>query len=275
MNNHSKIWAKNHNYSCDNNYKKTAGSIKSINPKQKTKKCVLVVEKSQLLRNSLIQSLQKLSRDLYFCGGTTETLHEIASPDLILLSTRSTEYEMCGAPVGFQQVRAMFPDVPMMILSDNEDVQQATWAIQHDVKGYFPASLSIEILIASIRLIFAGGTFVPADMVISGLSRNREEQGADKAPLLEMRVSELAIEEFNVCDLDHGTFTDREAEVVSLLRCGETNKVIARKLDISPSTVKVHVHNIMSKLNARNRTQVVHLLDNLLRQQAHRGAVPL
>ncbi|MEM7462064.1 MAG: response regulator transcription factor [Pseudomonadota bacterium] len=200
-----------------------------------------------------------------------ETLDGEETPDLVLLSIRSSECAACGAPAEFQQIRMLFPDIPMMILSETEDVRQASWAIQNDVKGYFPATLSVEILVASIRLIFAGGTFVPADMVVSGLSNIREEAGADVVPLLEMNGTELPVEALSVDDLDPGTFTDREAEVVSLLRCGETNKVIARKLDISPSTVKVHVHNIMSKLNARNRTQVVHLLDNLLRQQAQRG----
>jgi DNA-binding NarL/FixJ family response regulator len=53
----------------------------------------------------------------------------------------------------------------------------------------------------------------------------------------------------------------REQQVLKQLQQGQPNKVIARKLNICISTVKVHVQHIMKKLNARNRTQVVLLFN--------------
>jgi DNA-binding NarL/FixJ family response regulator len=54
-------------------------------------------------------------------------------------------------------------------------------------------------------------------------------------------------------------FTRREAQVLEQLQQGKANKVIAYELNISESTVKVHVRNIMKKLHATNRTQVAFL----------------
>ena len=53
------------------------------------------------------------------------------------------------------------------------------------------------------------------------------------------------------------TFSPRQMEILQQLWQGKQNKTIAIDLDISESTVKVHIQHIMKKLNARNRTQVV------------------
>jgi DNA-binding NarL/FixJ family response regulator len=52
--------------------------------------------------------------------------------------------------------------------------------------------------------------------------------------------------------------SERECEVLDLLASGAANKVIARKLGISPNTVKTHVARLFEKLEAGNRTEVIH-----------------
>jgi two-component system, NarL family, nitrate/nitrite response regulator NarL len=58
----------------------------------------------------------------------------------------------------------------------------------------------------------------------------------------------------------------RQRDVLQLLRQGETNKVIARKLNIREGTVALHIRNIMKRLGARNRTRLVLLTKKLLWQ---------
>jgi DNA-binding NarL/FixJ family response regulator len=66
------------------------------------------------------------------------------------------------------------------------------------------------------------------------------------------------------------SFTKRELDLIGLLRSGKPNKLIAHKLDISESTVKAHLRNIMTKLHAKNRTHAVCMLAGELdrRQEA-------
>ena len=62
-------------------------------------------------------------------------------------------------------------------------------------------------------------------------------------------------------------FSTRQAAVVEALRRGKSNKQIAYELAMCESTVKVHVRNIMKKLNAKNRTQVAFMANDRIRKQ--------
>ena len=64
-------------------------------------------------------------------------------------------------------------------------------------------------------------------------------------------------------------FTRRQVAVIDALRKGKANKIIAYELNMCESTVKVHVRNIMKKLNAKNRTEVAYLASELM--QEHRA----
>src|SRR5258706_3476658 len=65
-----------------------------------------------------------------------------------------------------------------------------------------------------------------------------------------------------------GDLTPRELSVIDLLREGRPNKLIARELEMQESTVKVHVRNILKKLNARNRTHAAFVANRLLGKDA-------
>ncbi len=111
-------------------------------------------------------------------------------------------------------------------------------ATQWGLQGCLPLSSTIDFAAAAIRLIVAGGTYLPhARSVIkdttSLIPRERVPKKAE---------SESAV------------LTPREQAVLDLLERGLPNKAIAHELNLSLGTVKVHVHNIMAKFQVRNRT---------------------
>ena len=67
-------------------------------------------------------------------------------------------------------------------------------------------------------------------------------------------------EDFNKPELPRARITAREREIVALIVAGFSNKDIARELDIAVHTVKTHVHNILEKLDVRNRLQLAALM---------------
>jgi DNA-binding NarL/FixJ family response regulator len=137
------------------------------------------------------------------------------------------------------------PDVPIILLSDRDDVEEVAKAIHHGVRGYVPTKLELSELAAAIHCVEAGGTFVPADTLVRFVLHQRAP--ANSGPEVERTLWE--------------SLTPREMEVVARLRQGKPNKVIAHELDISESTVKAFVRRILIKLHALNRTEVAHLTE--------------
>jgi len=133
------------------------------------------------------------------------------------------------------------PDVPILVLSEHEDAENIREAFALDIRGYIPTSLASLVAVEAVRLVCAGGTFAPAATLLSSW---RSTNGADSAPLIE-------------------GFTQRQAQILDCLRRGMANKLIAYELNMCESTVKVHIRNIMKKLSATNRTQVVYLTHGL------------
>src|SRR5262249_28361716 len=140
--------------------------------------------------------------------------------------------------------------LPVILLSDEEDPHHIAGAIGRGARGYITTSVSLDVVVEVLRLVRAGGIFVPAtSLIAAGRSCDR------------IAASDLS------CD---GLLTARQAAVAEALRRGKANKVIANELNMRESTVKVHVRNIMKKLKARNRTEVAIMTNELMRDE---GAV--
>ncbi len=88
----------------------------------------------------------------------------------------------------------------------------------------------------ALRLVIAGGRYFPA----TSLDANKATPTVSQVP---------ASSEYDA------KLTKRERAVLALLEHGLPNKIIAYRLGMSQSTVKAHVHNIIAKLNVRNRTE--------------------
>ena len=128
-------------------------------------------------------------------------------------------------------------DAPRIVVSDSEDYDQATSAVEDGAKGFIPTSVSLDVAVQAVRLVEAGGTFIPATMLVQSQKAKlgNGENGRDRGEL----------------------FTVRQAAVLAALHQGRANKQIAYQLQMSEATVKVHVREIMKKVGARNRTEVV------------------
>lgn len=141
----------------------------------------------------------------------------------------------------------MFAAAPLILLSDSDDPDRVFEALERGARGYIPTSATIEIVLGAARLISAGGTFVPASSLMSlTLGARHPKSATPPAP----------------------QFSHRQMEVLRLVRQGKANRTIARELAMSEGTVKAHVRNIMQKLKATNRTQIVLLTRELFRTAA-------
>jgi DNA-binding NarL/FixJ family response regulator len=162
---------------------------------------------------------------------------------MVLINTGAERVSSVATASLVSRVREALPGVPVAILSDHEDRDSVREAFNLGVRGYIPTSLASLVAVGAVSLICVGGTFAPASVLLSD----------DDAPRNEEHYLQIK------------GFTPRQTQILDCLRRGMANKLIAYELDMCQSTVKVHIRNIMKKLNATNRTQVVYLTRRFFR----------
>lgn len=197
---------------------------------------VAVVESRPFLRECIRRSiLSALAVPIFTYSSISELVDQLpeASSQLIVLSLMEASNEACAKAL--KDLSEIASSRPLIALASRNDADLARAAIRHGAKGFIPVTMGFEIAIEVIRFVLAGGAYVPADCL---LATDQLGSAASKSP---PRL---------------GALTAREFSVVRAIQQGKQNKVIANELNMCESTVKVHVRNVMKKLNARNRTEV-------------------
>jgi two-component system nitrate/nitrite response regulator NarL len=139
-------------------------------------------------------------------------------------------------------LREWFPQSFIVVMADAAEEDTIAYAMRAGVNGLIIKDMRVEAMIKSLELILLGERFFPSATV-------------EKLPFAE----EHLLAGGNGHDDNIRTMTvnisSRETEVLMHLRKGKSNKEIARELDISDATVKVHVKAILRKLRMKNRTE--------------------
>lgn len=208
---------------------------------------VVLIDPCPMSREPLVYMLNGRAEGLLVHGAADVSGCQAEVVDLVLLNIHAAPVDTEDARRQLETLRGAYgPSLPIAVIADSAEQGSVADAIRRlGLRGYLPTSLSPAVAIAAIRLILAGGTFIPLGAsapaapiaVPGGEFRHR---GSDAAEAVRL--------------------TAREAEVLRLLRQGKPNKIIAFELAIAESTVKVHIRSIMKKLNATNRTQAALLL---------------
>ena len=181
-----------------------------------------------IMRAALASALAELGAEFVEAsdaGGTLAMLDAHPGLDLLLVDLR-----MPGAN-GVDTIRALrarAPEVPVVVVSADENPAHVAALVSLGVAGYVPKSEPPAVIVSAVRLVLAGGTYVPPRLM-AGAARD--------AALPDL--------------------TPRQAEVLQLLARGMPNKSIARALGVSEGTIKVHLIAVFRTLNVRNRTEAV------------------
>jgi len=212
---------------------------------------VIIIEHSTLARTTVVKLLEhELAGWNFIDLISTESLDRALGAEvrLIALDLAGRGVESPSLRDDLAAIAARFPAAPVTLLSGTDDVDIARQALKMGIRGFFSTSVPIDIALAGLRLVLAGGTFFPQLLGAVTNGPNEHVPARSEAERsLDDRMQYLAIAEF----------TPREADVLAELQSGCSNKVIAGKLNLSGHTVKMHLQHIMRKLQAQNRTEVV------------------
>jgi DNA-binding NarL/FixJ family response regulator len=202
---------------------------------------VFIVDDHAVFRDGL-QRLINLEPDLSVCGqaGDADEAMEQApllKPDLTIIDV---SLEGTNGIDLTKLMRARFQKMRILVLSMHKEMLYAERALRAGANGYIMKRESGEVLLAAIRQVLSGQTYVSPDFnayLLENLSnRKTEPQGS-------------AIE----------NLTDRELEIFRLMGQGYGTKQIADKLHLSMKTVIFHRTNIKTKLNLTTTSELVQL----------------
>lgn len=143
---------------------------------------------------------------------------------------------------------------PIAVVSDLETRPEALAAIAMGARGFIPTTLDESLVVASLALVEAGGLYAPIQLFM------------ELDPATPTEAAALGDKDTCLASLD---LSPRQQEVLRLLSHGQPNKEIAYRLCMTESTVKVHVRNIMRKLDVTNRTQAAYLANKLIGEAPH------
>tara|TARA_Y100000746_G_scaffold70919_1_gene59080 strand:+ start:364 stop:1023 length:660 start_codon:yes stop_codon:yes gene_type:complete len=200
---------------------------------------VLIVDDHALFRVGLQGLLER--RGLQVVGAAAEgkeglRLAETLNPDVVLLDLRMPDLG------GLSVLRHMVEqglEIPVVMLTTSADEGDLSESLRNGARGYLLKDMEPDELVLALQEIVSGKivvapalTSVLADLVRHGERRERKD---DLAPF--------------------SSLTPREHEILCHLSEGQSNKVIARHLDISDGTVKLHVKAILRKLGVHSRVE--------------------
>ena len=208
---------------------------------------ILVIDDHELIREGLRPVLEQLGAE---DGGAVLVLEapnydralEIAlvhpDLDLVLLDFRMPNVTGFAALVDFQE---RYPDVPVVMMSGDDDPELVREAFDCGALGFIPKSSAKPVILGALRLVLAGGTYLPREIMAAHAPEAR--------PSASKRESSGQAADLGL--------TPRQTDVLWLVLAGKSNKVICRELGLAEGTVKNHVAAVLKALDATNRVQAV------------------
>jgi len=215
---------------------------------------ILVADDHDLVREGLCSALGVLAEtvDIIQAENVTQVRRVLAEHEDIELIVLDLFMPGGDGATLVVDICNQHPDIIVLVLSASEDAQDMQRVIDAGAAGYVPKSAGRDVLLNALRLVLAGGTYIPPELIY-GTAKS------SALPINEPGTVALSDAIDDLRDL-----TQRQKDVLKLTTEGKTNKEIARLLDISLNTVKVHMAAIFRILGVTNRTQAVAVIREML-----------
>ncbi len=225
---------------------------------------VFLVDDHVLFREGLRSLLSARGLEVVGTAGNgAEAVESVGDldPDLVLMDL---DMPVMGGLEATRLIKVKLPDLPVVVLTASEAEENLFEAVKSGAQGYLLKSLDPDALVDQIQAAARGepaltpqlAAKILTEFARAGTSTAAETTPAEPAPAHSVQgerdVSGADGEAESITPL-----TAREREVLELLLGGATNKEIAQRLVVSENTTKYHLKNILQKLHAHNRAQVV------------------
>jgi len=201
---------------------------------------VLLADDKELFREGLVRLLERQPYIEVVCqcdnGSKAVEKAKDVEPDVVLIDTHMPD---CDGIQATQRINELLPHTKVAVLTDSEEEEKLFSALKAGAKGYFLKNIGLDSLVKSIDLVAKGEIVVSPPLGERLLNKFASMRGESETRKAKRQVS----------------LSDRESEILKLVAKGATNKEIAERLTIAENTVKVHMKNMLEKLQLRNKQQ--------------------
>ncbi len=226
-------------------------------PKQQSFATILV-GKSILLREGLARILHSPNfRIVASVSCVDDLLPSQSQPERPLFLIAHTGDDFEAAIEQIETIKNRDPAARIAIVADRYRVAELVSALRAGANGYFVDVMTCDVFVKSIELVMMGETIYPPaflsfvlDSGTNSFDETAPRDEREKAPPIATENAFIATESTIAPQL-----SPREKSILRCLVEGDSNKCIARKIDIAEATVKVHVKAILRKIRVQNRTQ--------------------
>jgi DNA-binding NarL/FixJ family response regulator len=206
---------------------------------------VLIVDDHALIREAMRGVIVELQGDAEVleagsCKDAMASIQQHGDIALVLLDLQLPDGD------GFTmlaELRALNQTLSVVMLSGFPDRDNVVRALDGGALGFIPKTGSRDVLMSALRLILAGGIYIPPDILVLKPAA-APVSGVPSVAQRRITPAELGL-------------TERQVEVLALMMQGKNNKLICRALNLAEPTVKNHVSAILKALGVTNRTEAV------------------
>ena len=216
---------------------------------------ILVADDHPLLREALLPVLRELEggvTPLEAADGDAVRRLTALHPDLDLVLLDLCLPGVRGLEL-FEDLRRDYPALPLVVLSALDDPGTVKAVLAGGALGFIPKSSPHQVMVQALRLVLAGGCYLPPELMPELVG---EDWASVPAPAARPGTAgEASAETLGL--------TGRQQQVLALLAQGKSNKQICRALGLAEATVKIHVSAVLKALRVTSRTQAVVAINRL------------
>jgi DNA-binding NarL/FixJ family response regulator len=203
---------------------------------------VLIADDHKLIREtwSYILSNDERFQVIRECGDSEQAVEETKSlrPDVVLMDINMSPISGFEAT---ERIRKVSPTSKVIGVSMHSQPAYAKKMLQIGARGYVTKNSSKEEMLEAILEVYNGSKYICDE--------------------IKNNISELILEE-NKDVPNVNALTEREIQIINLIKEGQSSKEIASALNISLKTVEVHRHNVLKKLKLKNAASLVNFINN-------------
>lgn len=194
---------------------------------------VLIADDHPMVRDALARTVQQLGAEVQVQQAADfDGLMQLLVDDAADLALVDLQMPGMDGLAGVARLRTAAPMLPLVVASGQDDPATIRAVLACGAAGFVPKTSSAEVLLQALRIVLAGGVFVP------------------QQALADLRGSEVPAP-------SAAGLTPRQSDVLRRLMRGWPNKLIARELGLTEGTVKIHIAAILRVLQVHNRTEAV------------------